>query len=602
MKRPTTKDHPPIKKATINLVEQGQSVPLEKKSSSFIAIEKIAVLKNIEIGKKIRGKESYMIKYRKNKCQTCYRNECKTSKIKISGNFVVIFCDDSSEKQLGVLSIDNDFINHVDSVHLSRLILTNIEKYTDGDNGIVNLIEDIFINSLIKKRGSIIYIYNGTSKLWGMCNDYGYVAYIASTYIKELVLKTIDAVKKGKNDLVEGDVQSYRDMLALLSYLLSVTKKLNKMTSLVKVAIVSALEIEYPAGLPYHFPIRDCKVVDLRNGEITERHQDHFFTSESPYTYLGPDHLCPNMEKFMYSMFNGKDEVEYMQKLLGYFLSGDISDRGYYIFWGNGCNGKTVLMERILSKILLGFHSTLMSSALVGKSTNGATPELIPLLGSRLSSVSDEKLNVPLITRLTGDDTISARPLYGSPVTFKNLAKIVMITNHPPDLELDRAIVERTRMVPFVKTFVSEEEYNKLEDKTNYGIKDPEFINDLTTKHMDEVFTYLVNGAIKFFSEYTHNIPRSFMKSREDYLADNDNMAKFISDRCEVAAHYKVKSKDILKSYNEWAITAGTPQLNVRSIKRELLAKGYKYKKARVMYVFGLKVLPIDMNEMLADI
>ncbi len=198
------------------------------------------------------------------------------------------------------------------------------------------------------------------------------------------------------------------------------------------------VEYEYPVGSPYHFPIRDGKVVDLRTGKISDRMKDHCFTVESKYTYLGIDHDCPNMYKFIHSIFTDNEEAEYVQKLLGYFLSGDNSDKAYYIFWGDGDNGKTVLMENILSEILGNFQVSLMPCTLTGKNTKGATPEIVPLIGARLALTSElakgDKLNTTFIKNLTGGDTggdtVTARPLYGKPIEFKNMDKIVIVTNH----------------------------------------------------------------------------------------------------------------------------------------------------------------------------
>jgi len=167
-----------------------------------------------------------------------------------------------------------------------------------------------------------------------------------------------------------------------------------------------------------------------------------------------------------------------------------------------------------------------------------------------------------------------------------------MVTNHPPNLELDKAIIERTRFIPFSKKFVTEKEYNnvKEEDRKFYGIKDDVFINDLSDNHMDEVFTYLVNGAIKYFSKKDIEIPKRFKAECSIFIEDNDVIQEFIDERCEVDINEKSSTKGMLVSYNSWALMSGLQKLTSQTLKKQLLAKGFKYKKISSMFVMGLKL------------
>ena len=187
--------------------------------------------------------------------------------------------------------------------------------------------------------------------------------------------------------------------------------------------------------------------------------------------------------------------------------------------------------------------------------------------------------------RLTGGDSVVVRPLYAAPISFINVAKIVMLTNNPPDIKLDDAIISRTRFIPFNKTFETREVYDQLKDKTGYDIADDDFIGKLGTIHLDEVFTYFVNGAIKYFQRgKKFNMPPSFVKSCKEFVEGNDHLKTFIQERCEKNSSYSVKTSELLSTFNEWATEMSVPLLNCRTMKKEMGQKGYVYKKIGVMY------------------
>jgi len=548
----------------------------------------------------------FIIDNKKKMCLAC-NSKCGTSKVEMRGNDVVAFCDNS--KEIYTLADACQDINVIENINLGRIcqiIMTDLRKYVvDEDIGLRELILNVFRDSM-KFKGNVFYMYNGTTKLWIVCKSIDYAANIIAAYLRDIFDKIILDISNALINLEGRDNQEAANYdLTLLKVMLSKFKITTKMKAAVKSVIEHAVKMDYPDGKPYLFPIAGKNVVNLKTGEIIPRDLTHSFTNESHHRYLGKDYPCPNMEKFMNSLFLSEDEVEYMQMTLGYFLSGDISGRCYYIFWGEGHNGKSVLIEKFLKKILGRFHITLMASALIGSNTSGATPELMPLIGSRVASISElginEKLNVPKIKQLTGGDTFSARGIYKNAIEFTNNSKIVMVTNHPPNLELDKAIIERTRFIPFSKKFVTEKEYNnvKEEDRKFYGIKDDVFINDLSDNHMDEVFTYLVNGAIKYFSKKDIEIPKRFKAECSIFIEDNDVIQEFIDERCEVDINEKSSTKGMLVSYNSWAVMSGLQKLTSQTLKKQLLAKGFKYKKISSMFVMGLKlkiIVPDDDN------
>ena len=589
-------------KIKLNIIQERPTDPSINNDSIFKTLEGFAKVKNIKLLNNVNNEFSYKVEGM-NECDNCFREDCNTSKIMVSGNYIITYCKYSNtEKTVGTIPIDENILTTLNFEQIKRNILNKISKYVESeDNGIVALIKDN-LSEIVRVKGNFIYIYNGTTKLWTICNNSDYAGHIISLYLdkilSEIILLVTNYLNNGETKK-EGELDTCKNIINLLNVIHKKIKKLPKMGKIMRIASNHFIPMDDISGFEYYFPIKDCKVVDLRNGEILERRNDHYFFTESKCMYLGVDYQCPNMEKFMKSLFDNEDEINFMQELMGYCLSGSINDRAYYIFWGEGRNGKSVLLE-IMSHIMGSLSCTLMASTLIGKNT-GATPELIQLIGVRLAGISElgkgDKLNVPLMKRLTStEDTITGRPLYGTPIEFKNKAKLIMATNKPPSIDYDKAIVDRTRFIPFNHRFVSRKEYNSAENKENLYLKDDKFIEDLKIKYIDEVFTYFVNGAIRYFKRGDFLFPKSFEKESEEFMNENDNLKKFLDEHYIYKPDSMIRSKDVLENYNNWAMKSGYEQMNAWSMKKALISKGFTYKNTKYKRVNGVYVVGIDVK------
>jgi hypothetical protein len=79
--------------------------------------------------------------------------------------------------------------------------------------------------------------------------------------------------------------------------------------------------------------------VDLRTGELRPHRREDLLTALCP-TAFEPDAKCPVFIRFILSVFNDDTEmVAFVQRLLGYALTGDTSVAVLPVFWGDGSNG-----------------------------------------------------------------------------------------------------------------------------------------------------------------------------------------------------------------------------------------------------------------------
>ncbi len=150
---------------------------------------------------------------------------------------------------------------------------------------------------------------------------------------------------------------------------------------------------------------------------------------------------CPRWEEFiLVAMQNDKKMVDYLQRLVGYFLTASISEQQIFFFYGSGANGKSTFLD--LVKALLGDYAVKISSDVIMKGSSGSRSNAVMagianLAGVRLA-ITDEMddnsaaFDTQTLKSLSGDEEVTGRHLYCNPVTFKSTAKIVMYGNDKP--------------------------------------------------------------------------------------------------------------------------------------------------------------------------
>jgi putative DNA primase/helicase len=250
--------------------------------------------------------------------------------------------------------------------------------------------------------------------------------------------------------------------------------------------------------------------------------------------------------RFLDSLSGGqKDHTEYLIRLCGYFMTGDVSHRGFYISWGVGRNGKSSLVN-ILKEILGKFFVSISEDVFIkkDKAGGGATPELMPLIGARFAVLSEtdekEKLNSKRIKSLTGSDTISARALYKDQINFVPHCKIMMLTNVKPEFDADdQALIDRLNFIPFPARF------NKNRENTKY-------IESLTTDYLDQFFTLFCQGAKQWSEDGEMMDSKICIDGKIKYQQENDTLRDFITGHTVEEKGQTIPSKDLFNAYKSY--------------------------------------------------
>lgn len=329
----------------------------------------------------------------------------------------------------------------------------------------------------------------------------------------------------------------------------------NKLRSLYKLYEAEIIDDKFMDSinrvLPHHLPIQKGVKIDLRNGLVEQIIKADKFSFSCPVTYTKnrPEELI-NMLKAI--ACNKDDDLKYLQKILGYCLTGHIDSRVYFILFGKGCNGKTVLLN-LMSKILCNQYQAVSKCVFISSNTNkSGGSEVLQLKDCRMATYSEtnanDELNESIIKMISGNDSITARGLYREPMTFIPLCKLILCTNFKPDFNAnDKANVDRVRLVPLNARFVDKP------SKTNEYLKINGLDKIIEQKYLNEFFSWCVDGAIEYYKNPDFTPVGEMLDAQNEYIREQSNITNFIDDTFDVSGVEELMLKTEVKAlYDIW--------------------------------------------------
>ena len=333
--------------------------------------------------------------------------------------------------------------------------MINVEELAKGNKlSIYPAINPNFINELINESNNedydklfqnqkglsdlFVQDYSDRVKLISKSSGYAWTdkllweekdnCHFVKMIMRYLHVKVLDEIGKvAKRKMSDND---RTNEISKLSKLLYKCQDYTFCEKVFKTSQSELMDIEFPNKLnnsPNELPIKGGKIIDLKTLKVRGRYRTDFFSFELDVDYLKNDKL-EHANKF-FSEVMGKDEesIKFLQKILGYSMTGETDLRSFFIFWGKGSNGKSVINE--FMRLILKSMYTSVDKRVFLKSnrTESHTEFLMPLLTARFGGLSEvdkeETINENLIKKLTGNDPIDGRALYGRQMTFKPKCK-----------------------------------------------------------------------------------------------------------------------------------------------------------------------------------
>lgn len=320
--------------------------------------------------------------------------------------------------------------------------------------------------------------------------------------------------------------------------------------------------------------------VDLTTGVLHDHDREKLFSKETNSEYT--DNIdCPEWTKFLNQIFdNDQEMIHFIQKAVGYSLTGSVEEQVMFILLGNGRNGKSVFINT-LSSMFGNYAKTMnVSSVMIRTNSGGANSDIARLEGSRLviSSEANEgsRLDESLIKQITGGDTVVARYQYGSEFEFNPKFKLWMATNHKPLIRgTDDGIWRRIILIPFKVQIPIEKVDKKLESKLK--------------RELPGILNWAVQGAIDWQTEGL-KLPETVREATVNYRNEMDVIELFIHDNCEVGTDYQAPAGELYRLYKEWATENNEYNMSKNKFGEEMKKKFERKRRASGNIYLGLKI------------
>lgn len=313
----------------------------------------------------------------------------------------------------------------------------------------------------------------------------------------------------------------------------------------------------------------------LRNGK----------TAGIPYYYNGIDYPTSDIDDFMNDIFNNDtDVIHFVQKLLGYGITGNNDEQCWVIFTGKGSNGKGLLI-RMIQKLMEKFYLTAPDQIFYKEkrnTDNSPTPYLSLLHNKRFVVKNefdqDKVLNENILKMITGQDSISTKNSYARHfLEFTPTVLPILTCNNKPKIKINEdSETRRIIIIPFENT------YAKINDpRLPYNPKNPyhKLHNNnyeqlvMSDKYIEQFLVWLVNGSIKWYKERLHNFPKKLGDLIKKYHYENDIVQQFIDSYCIVNEKYNIRSATFKEEFKK-VFKMNTIQDDLKDIMRK---KGFEY-------------------------
>lgn len=295
-------------------------------------------------------------------------------------------------------------------------------------------------------------------------------------------------------------------------------------------------------------------VIDLRTGLLRKGRPEDLITRACPVEFNGIDVECPAFLKFLDESVDDDQVEAYLQRMLGYTLTGLTSLRIFPVFYGmRGQNGKGTLMEimfHLLGPLAGPIQSEMLTASRNTKSSSGPSPDIMDLRGKRLVWASEteegQRFAVAKVKLYTGGDPLVGRnPNDRHQTTFFPSHTLVLLTNNMPHAPAnDNAFFIRQKQIEFPYSFVDEpgEEWEKLAV--------PGLVETLKAE-APGILAWLVKGCLLWQAEGLKT-PKKVKDATAKFRRSEDQIADFVEQRCLINPDFRCGATDLYNDFKLW--------------------------------------------------
>lgn len=327
--------------------------------------------------------------------------------------------------------------------------------------------------------------------------------------------------------------------------------------------------------------------VDLRSLDLLPHDPKRYQTRIAPVAYV-PKARCPLWEDHVRWAMGGNEEmVTFLQRAAGYSLSGYISEQVFFVCYGTGGNGKSTFLTTLLSLAADYGKQCPFDMFLASAMRPGASPneELLALKDVRLAFAAEPeegaRLKEDLIKQITGGEKISARPLWGKPISFTPKFSLWFSCNAKPAIRgTDEGIWRRVLLIPWEANI----------DKDPGRHRDLRFADKLVPEY-EGILAWALAGAHAWWKDGLA-IPDSVRAATKEYRDDMDTLGDFLDLHTVASPNAQVGSSDLYRAYSEWCERCNERPWKQKTFSQRVQDRGFEKRRTKTGNVFlGLGII-----------
>jgi putative DNA primase/helicase len=308
--------------------------------------------------------------------------------------------------------------------------------------------------------------------------------------------------------------------------------------------------------------------IDLTSGVVMPHNRLDYITklAACDVAPVGTPH--PLWSDFLATMTDGNaDLIAFLQRYMGYCLTGLTSEHRFVFGHGGGANGKGTFINTFVN--IFGDYATISNTETFTESHNERhTTEIAKLRGARLVVAQEveegKQWNETRIKAVTGGDKLTARFMRQDDFEFFPQFKLFMMGNNQPTLRnVDEAMRRRLMLVAFTVTIPEAKRDHDLPHKLE--------------AEWPAILRWAVDGCLAW-QELGLAPPAAVKAATNEYFAEQDTFSMWLDDACNIAVgdgDMTERSADLYDSWSKFAATAGVSKTSATSFSLKMATKGF---------------------------
>lgn len=306
--------------------------------------------------------------------------------------------------------------------------------------------------------------------------------------------------------------------------------------------------------------------LDLDSGLLRPSQRSDLMTQLMEVNY-DTSSCCPLWIAFLHqAMGQNEDLVQYLQRAVGYSLSGDVSEQVLFFCHGSGANGKSVFCNTLLRMLGADYSAQAHSELLTQSNSSRHPTEMADLYGRRMVVISETEQQCQLaearVKQITGGDPIRARRMHEDFWQFNPTHKLWLTGNHKPTISgQDHGIWRRIHLIPWLVTIPDEQQDKTLPQKLE--------------SELPGILAWAVQGYQQWRAIGLQP-PEQVINAVAEYRNEQDDLGNFLNERCERIAGHSIQAGKLKSAYEDYLHV--TKPISPKLFAKAMRSKGFETK------------------------